>query len=168
MKWPHSLLLITLISCRIPDIDHGFSKLPNIGEKIEYHPENPFLPVYIGMNFTAEARDIRIQNINYRFGFWQGASTLVFIQSNDPNFVSPEGLSIGTPLEKVLQLGVSNPRLDPGCAYVTELPSGWYCAFPPAPEKASYTAPIDPSSKIIFFYRRISPSDLQHLADSTR
>lgn len=52
-----------------------------------------------------------------------------FLSTNDPRFVTPEGISPGSSLEDVSNAGAESPWNEPGWAAHTELPSGWSAGF---------------------------------------
>ena len=69
------------------------------------------------------SHSVRRGGVEYNFDVACGASTILYVQTLDRAFRSPEGLSIGEPLRKALAIPGSIMLKDQGCGVL--LPSGW-------------------------------------------
>lgn len=54
---------------------------------------------------------------------------ITYIETRDPKFSTGDGISIGTPLHKVLKVAKSDLRTEVGWATYLQLNSGWNVAF---------------------------------------
>jgi hypothetical protein len=77
---------------------------------------------------------------------------VTFIQSQDPRFKTPEGLSVESTLADVLAAGGRPVLYETGWAQYSELPSGWCAAFyGPLPD---LFRPPTANSKVAHFFKR--------------
>lgn len=96
-------------------------------------------------------REMSIGGVTYRVAV-NGKHLVAYLATSDPNFRSPEGLSVGSTLEQVLATGAQAPGAEPGWAYHTKLPSGWSAAFISGPGLT--VAPLQADAKVSWFFKR--------------
>ena len=84
------------------------------------------------------------------------------IEVRDPQFVTPEGVRVGDPVQKTLNLAGASFQALPGCFAYVLLPSGWAAGFWPlsldTSKQGAYSAPRNaedvPNSAVVSFIFR--------------
>lgn len=87
--------------------------------------------------------------IRFRAGVDQ-AGIVVYLATSDPAFQTPEGIRVGTLLEKVLPLATGAMKKESGWAYYVTLPSGWNTAFTQGETMTEGTLPATSSVRWLF------------------
>jgi hypothetical protein len=113
---------IILSGCAIPNT------APNIGDRHEI--QKPGLSVMSASAQTYPYEDVYFSGIKYGVGV-NNSGRIAYLCTSDPNFKTPEGISVQSTLEEVLKAGAAPPWYEPGWAHHTKLPSGWSVAFTP-------------------------------------
>lgn len=68
-----------------------------------------------------------------------GGKTIEYIETNDANFRTPEGIHVGSTFVEVATAGGTQMVSEEGWRHYATLPSGWNAAFPGVPDaRASY------------------------------
>ncbi len=108
-----------------------FDSLPEIGTvmapKIIEKAESPFI-LLTSSSLAQKAFSISVDGIDYMFCI-NHADTVVYIDTRDTAFVTPEGVKVNMPLSEVLKRSDRKLYCETGWAHVVILPSGWRAAF---------------------------------------
>jgi hypothetical protein len=146
------LATLFLIGCSLPRPMYMVSTFPEIGGSLTFPPTNVMLMT--GSGGIQESTDFLFKGIRYVVAV-DGEHQVSYIHSDDPRFVTPEGLTVASTLEQVLATGAKTPLKEPGWAYFTRLESGWSAAFClPGQGDSATGAPPTASTKVAFFFRR--------------
>jgi len=84
----------------------------------------------------------------------QEEGRVVYIESQDRRFRTPEGLAVGSSLADVQKATSTQPICEPGWATRVSLPSGWSAGFV---GRSGCPEPLSEVSKVRFFFRRARP-----------
>ena len=111
---------LVLFGCAIPNA------APNIGDRHVIQKQGFSMMSASAQTYPYE--DVYFAGIKYGVGV-NDAGRIAYLTTSDSKFKTPEGISVGSPLEDVLRVGAAAPWYEPGWAHHTKLPSGWSVAF---------------------------------------
>lgn len=78
--------------------------------------------------FSYGVAEVLLRGVHYTLGVDRD-QTVMYVSTEDQDFVSPEGVRIGQRYEDVRQVAASDLIRERGWAFYMALPSGWNAAF---------------------------------------
>ena len=102
-----------------------------------------------GPSETREAYNFVAEGVPFRLGVTDGR--VRYVATTSPAFLTPEGLRVGDMFSAVRSASGSAPVLQPGWAYVVELPSGWRAAF--VQGETMTAGPLHDTTRVRWFFR---------------
>jgi hypothetical protein len=153
-KLAATLFSILILGCSKPTINIPRASIPTPPPKLgdSYTIENTFDQLAITCNSFRPYTEITINEIKYTIAV-NSENKIVFIETRDPKFVTPEGLSVGANLDLVLKSGGEPPWDEFGWGYHSLLPSGWHADFGSTLFDAALINPQTAKSTYRFFIR---------------
>lgn len=143
MNWFGIALALAALSCGAP------SAVPQLGSHLNLKNKSEMTMIASAQMSPSETR--RIGGISYLFAV-DDQNRVIYIQSQDPSFRTPEGLGVGSTLDQIIAGGGRTVVYETGWAHYSELPSGW-CAMFYGPPPDLFKAPT-PTSKVSGFFKR--------------
>ena len=102
-------------------------RIPAIGEPIPFWATPATSSIWTGREHLTY-HTFEFRGAEFNLGSTNGA--IVLISTGDPEFRTPEGISVGSSLAQVLNVSSDELHLDSdGTDYVATLPSGWLAVF---------------------------------------
>lgn len=83
--------------------------------------------VWSSADISLTSYDIFLNDIKYTFVVRE--DKIVYIDTQDKNFKTSEGVTVGLPLSEVVSISNSKLAEERGWAFFVSLPSGWNAAF---------------------------------------
>ena len=125
-------------------------KLPELNDLFKYQIKTEsYLLTLSGQ--SSKSFDIVYNNIHYSIST-NDSNKIIFISTNDTNFITADKIKIGTPLSEFPDHYSPSVNKEAGWAYFIKLKSGWNAAFT---EGESMTnKPLTQKSKVSFFFKR--------------
>jgi hypothetical protein len=123
---------------------------PELGSHFE--PKNRHELTLIASAQMSPAETTRVGGITFTVAV-NDQNRVIYVQSQDSAFRTPEGLSIDSTLAQVLSAGGKAVVYETGWAHYSQLPSGW-CAVFYGPQSDLFKAPTSNSMVSGFFKRR--------------
>jgi hypothetical protein len=122
---------------------------PRIGDKISGYPKSRYW-LMIRSAQTDPAYEVSFNGIEYIVTV--NDKRISAITTRDPRFQTPEGISVGDTLEKVLKISQSELGREPGWAFHVYLKSGWHAAFTQGDSMTE--GELAPTAKVKWLFRR--------------
>jgi hypothetical protein len=116
------LLLTTLLTLNLACATPGSGPVPWPGQKV---PRGASVVAVVHRGGDLCSRTITVNKIQYNFDTACGANVILYVQTLDKKFLSPEGLRVGRTLREAVNAGgtVREDEKNGDCGVA--LPSGW-------------------------------------------
>ena len=101
-------------------------KLPK--EILQKQEESPPILVMTSASSFNYSYNITVDNIDF-FMAVDKDNKIIYIGTTDKNFITSEGINIGSTLQDVMNVSEKSMIKETGWAYYVPLPSGWNAAF---------------------------------------
>lgn len=125
-------------------------KLPGLNDLFECQFKNESL-LLSSSGQSSKSFDIVCNNIHFSIST-NDSNKIIFISTNDTNFITSDKIKVGTPLSEFPDYYSPSVNKETGWAYFIKLKSGWNAAFT---EGESMTnKPLTQKSKVSFFFKR--------------
>ena len=128
--------------------------LPKIGERFDIAMRDGYITVH-GRRPPCPYINKIYAGIQFKFAV-DPDEILIYIITDDPHFRTPEGLGVKASLNDVLAAGGHSVINEEGFHRYSQLPSGWYAAFPNSPHNSLglpfFETPTE--LKVTSFFRR--------------
>ena len=126
MKAQIGLLLVLFTACAPPKTMLHPSKFPSLNDPFIL-PKDPSHHLIDHGGYVLGG-NCSMGNIDWTIGV-NDVNKIIYFETLDNNFETPEGLSMRSTLKDVIKKGGTPPKLEFGSVYKSCLPSGWYVAF---------------------------------------